>query len=458
MKMQTVLLSGLLLGASLIGARAHATSDPADLRLQALEEKVRALEDRLKTLDSRPETAAPPVVTKAGEEGFGFASADGSFRMKFRTQLQVDGRFYLDDKTVPATNTFLVRKARPWIEASLYRWFSGKLQMDFGQGLGANGISYLQDAYLDVQPRPEFGLRAGKFKEPVGLERVQLDPYTLFVENALSTNLTPNRDIGYALQGNIRNSLVEWQAGVFNGVPDAATGDIDTNSDKTVAAKIFALPFKETTIRPLQGLGLGFGASWGRESGAGTVSGLPSFKTDGQQVFFSYLSAATSTGTVLADGEHLRFAPQSYYHWNNFGMLSEYEISSQEVNKGATKARIKNTGWQIAPTWVITGENASYSGVVPKNPFDPDKHQWGAFELAARWSELRVDQDAFPTFSNLSTSATRAQAWTLGLNWYLNRFFKGVIDFTQTRFTNGGYGGADRENENVLLTRLQFVY
>jgi hypothetical protein len=96
------------------------------------------------------------------------------------------------------------------------------------------------------------------------------------------------------------------------------------------------------------------------------VTGLASsYLTDGQQTFFSY------TNNVVASGTHWRLSPQGYYYWGPFGLLGEYVISDQEVRKGAVKADIQNTAWQVAAGWVLTGEDASYAGVTPRHPFDP---------------------------------------------------------------------------------------
>jgi len=57
---------------------------------------------------------------------------------------------------------------------------------------------------------------------------------------------------------------------------------------------------------------------------------------------------------------------------------------------------------------VLTGEEASYKGVKPKRPFDLKNGAWGAFELAARYSQLHVDGDAFPVFADLTKAAKEA--------------------------------------------------
>jgi len=64
----------------------------------------------------------------------------------------------------------------------------------------------------------------------------------------------------------------------------------------------------------------------------------------------------------------------------------------------------------------VTGENASYRSVTPARPLDRAQGAWGAFELGARYSELRVDPSAFPIFADPLDSSRAARAWILGLN------------------------------------------
>ena len=70
-------------------------------------------------------------------------SADGSHSIRFRAVLQLDGRFFGDDTERPATDTFLVRRARPYIEGTLARIVEYRIMPDFG-----GGSTTLEDAYL----------------------------------------------------------------------------------------------------------------------------------------------------------------------------------------------------------------------------------------------------------------------------------------------------------------------
>ena len=55
-------------------------------------------------------------------------------------------------------------------------------------------------------------------------------------------------------------------------------------------------------------------------------------------------------------------------------------------------------------------------------------------------------------------SASKAYGYTLGVNWYLNRWLKFMVNWEQTYFDGGAAGGADRDTEDTIYTRLQLQY
>src|SRR5438045_9323745 len=101
-----------------------------------------------------------------------------------------------------------------------------------------------------------------KFKPPTGLERLRSGSNLPFVERGLPTQFTPNRDVGLMFHGQILSNTIAYQAGVFNGVQDNASGDSDVGTDdhKDLVARIFGQPFLNTGMPPLRGCGIVFAA------------------------------------------------------------------------------------------------------------------------------------------------------------------------------------------------------
>lgn len=447
-----------VMGGALAGIGRPARADEAgtppsgtDERLNALEQEIRVLK-RQREIEKEDATAKAkdtPIIT-AGKEGFILKSADGNFRLRLRGQLQTDGRFYFNDNRA-ISDTFLVRRARPIIEGTVFQDFSFRLMPDFAQG-----TTTLFDSYVEWKHWPWLSIRGGKFKPPVGLEQLQYDPDRLFTETAFPSALIPNRDVGFQIGGDVLDGVLNYAVGIFNGVPDgSATVDLDAGDAKDIAARIFLQPFKKTDIEPLQKLGVGVAGTFGRQQLTSTATNLPTYRTAGQQTFFSYRS------TAFPDGDRLRFVPQGYYYWGPFGLLGEYVISEQQVRNGANTDKVRNKAWQVAASFVLTGEDATYTGVNPKHPFNLKTGDWGAFEIAGRYNVLDVDNDVFAggaaSLANPATAASKATAWGVGLNWYLNKNLRVDLDYEQTYFSGGATAGS-RPTEKVLFTRLQLAF
>lgn len=420
-------------------------------QLDELDQKIRVLK-RQQELDKQAATAKAnetPTVS-AGKDGFYIKSGDGAFSLRLGAVVQADSRWYLD-QSLPsgaAPDSFLVRKARPILEALIAEKFVLRIMPDFGNG------QTFQEGYVEARLDPAFNIRAGKFKSPVGLERLQLDSENEFIERALPTNLAPNRDVGLQLAGSVFSNTVSYQLGIFDGVYDNGLADGDDNNAKDGVGRIFLEPFKNGDSA-LKGLGFGVSYSTGRHQGNPTTTDLPQFKTMGQQNFFTYATGA------YADGSHDRVSPQVYFYIGSLGLLGEYISSRQEITRSTNLKRdIDNRAWQIAGYWVITGENASYRGVpVPDKPFAPSDGRWGAFELSTRYSVQTNNDDAFvgsasTRLANPAQSAREAREIGVGLNWYLNRNIKLQIDYEETHFDGGAVNG-DRVPEKVILTRFQ---
>jgi phosphate-selective porin OprO and OprP len=441
-----------------------ATTNDADSvlikRIDELEQKVKILErnrevDQETTTDKAKET---PTVSLGGD-GLVIRSADSNFVSYIHGYAQVNGRFYTGDNNA-ANDTFLLRRVRPIFEGTVYKYYDYRLMLDFGSGNGSGSTAannaLLDDAYVNARFWPEAQIQAGKFKSPVGLERLESTAELTFIETGFATELTPNYDLGFELHNNLFNSPLAYAIGVFDGATDGGSTDADADEGKDVVARLFAQPFIRTDIEPLRKLGFGVAGSAGDHTGA-----LPTYKTPGQQTFFSYAAP------VAADGEQYRVDPQAYYYWGPFGVQGEYVLSSQKVKSttaGVPDVRLNNRAWQVQASYFLTGEESTFKPtsllrLTPLRSFDLSGGGWGAVEIVGRLHQLSVDTAAFPTYA-AANSAQQATAWGVGVNWYLNRNIKLDLDYETTTFENGStvIGTVTAKDERTILTQVQFQF
>ena len=177
------------------------------------------------------------------------------------------------------------------------------------------------------------------------------------------------------------------------------------------------------------------------------------YRTHGQATFFRYNDG------VRASGQRLRVNPHLYYYHGPFGLLTEWVHNSQELERGTNAKTVDSYAWTFQTSYVLTGENASYSGVRPSSPFNPSQGTWGAFELGIRATELNVGDSAFSETADTrlarSNSTQKATAYTLGINWYLTDNLKAALNYSVTDFSGLGLS---RSSEEVLASRFQIDF
>jgi phosphate-selective porin OprO and OprP len=479
------LLAAVITGVFLPAGPAHAQSsiaaDPRDQEIQVLKSEIQKLESRVDTLEgldqkvkvidrklevqqeTEQQHALEMPIVSASDTGFSLSSPKDAYKINFGGLIQGDGRFFTSGSDKNVSSTFYLNRVRPILSGTVWKYYDFNITPDFGQGKVT-----LQDAWLDVAYFPQSIFQVGKFKAPVDLERLQSDRDLEFSERSEITNLVPNRDTGGMIHGDLFDKRVLYQLAFMNGVPNNTaadpTTDIDNNDGKDFYGRIFLTPFKTSENEWLKGLGAGIGGGYGDERGSTTSV----YKTYGQSTWFSYNSGVTASGLRA----HLD--PQLYYYWRSFGLMAEYAQDEHSLNLFTTKGAnpfkrqinrtdtFTDTGYMAQASYYLTGEDASYGWVKPYHPFDPRNGFWGAWELAARISNVAADTRQFQLgFANPNVAAKSATEWAVGVNWYLNSNIKWYFDYANTYF-DGGAGTItdvhDRKNESVIESELQIAF
>jgi phosphate-selective porin OprO/OprP len=283
---------------------------------QQLKASIRAQE--LKDQQAAAKAKAMPSVAADNSTGLSVESADGDFSIRFGADLQIDNRTFFGKSPVSLMDQILARRVRPTVSGTVFKYVDYYVRPDFGLGQVV-----LFEAYLQLNYFSRANLRVGKFKPPVGLERLQSDDNSTFVERGLPTLLVPSRDIGYQLSGDLIKRRVAYQVGAFNGVSDNSLGDLSVSDHRDYAGRIFLTPFQPEHNIFLNGLGIGIGATSGNVDGIP----LPAYKTFGQNTFFTF-----APGVEYA-GHRTRLAPQAYYYVGPFGLLAEYTLAKRAFRK-----------------------------------------------------------------------------------------------------------------------------
>jgi len=448
-------------------APAPTSNEELKREIDEQKQKLLILERKLELQDEAAKAAAASAPrVQASASRFQIGSTDGSNFIRFRGTVHADNRIFGGDSVPETADTFLLRRVRPTIEGTFGSIYDFKFMPDF-----AGGRSVIVDAYLAARFNPAAVVTVGKFKPPVGLERLQSSSDIRFIERALPTALVPNRDLGVQLSGDVSGGAFTYQVGYFNGVTDGqssdnlATPDVEVDTAGDFAARVFFQPFVNSDNFALRGFGIGVGSTWVDVDGTATNTALSAYRSPGQQSIFAY-RANTATGTTpnnatFANGERLRLAPQFYYYRGSFGLLGEYTQVEQDVSRvvgGNTLSdTLTHSAWQTQLSWFVTGEDEAFRGYTPGSTFQPGKPGWGGLELVARYHELDLDDATFVgganSFANPLTAVTRATAWGVGANWYPWNTIKISLNYELTSF-EGGAATGDRADEQALFSRF----
>jgi len=429
--------------------------------MDAVKEKLDELEQQLKADEQKKQIAEQQAAEKAkttssvSADGNGFVIQSGQsdsgegasdFRLRVGADVQTDVRTFYGKSNVSLLDQILLRRVRPTFSGTVFKYIDFFIRPDFGQGQVV-----IYDVYAQLNYFSMANLRVGKFKPPVGLERLQEDDNTSFIERGLPTLLVPSRDIGYQLSGDLVKRRVNYSVGVFNGVADNGLSDASVSDHRDYAARLFLTPF-QPDANLLSGLGVGIGSSFGNDDNIP----LPSYKTFGQNTFFTFASGVTSMG------HRDRLAPQMYYYLGPFGLLSEYTLAEEGFQKGTGASTVRRDiafrSWQVQLSYLLTREKKVFGTLTPRRAFDPRNGGWGAFELAARTGDWSAERGIYNYAFALPTASPRdAREWVAAFNWYLNRIFRISLDYGYTKFEDGATNG-NRSPERALLERFQINF
>ena len=488
-----------------------------------LKTKVNVLERKLEVQEEVNTAAFKKLpIFDGGENGFKITSSDKKHQLRIGSSIQTDYRNFLGDNP-PAWNagssaatgwmgpvgpdSIFLRQARIILEGYVFNDIYFKLMPDFAQT--SNTSNLIPDAFVDFAYEPKASLLVGKYKPSIGLERLQGDANTVFLERAFPTNLAPNRDMGLQLHGAFAKpgyntekapgpidskNFFTYQVGITNGTGDS--GNIAMNgalpnsassfaNNKEFDGRIFAQPFQHSGYDWLEGFGVGVSGSFSQPDHLALVAQRTPL---GQSQFVDYTSLNASTAgaaqrAVTSNGNANRIYPQAYWYKGPFGLMGEYVASTQTLNaSGKTTAgqygskanniTQTNTASHVQLSYVVTGEDNQFEGVKPIRNFDPGKGTWGALQLASRWSQLDLDNDTFKLLDPTKT-ASQATEFTVGANWFLNKYSLIRFDYENVWFTGGAgkatskgtgankqttYNIANRPSEQVLALRFQLAF
>jgi phosphate-selective porin OprO/OprP len=127
-----------------------------------------------------------------------------------------------------------------------------------------------------------------------------------------------------------------------------------------------------------------------------------------------------------------------------FYMQGEYErLKIQRATAAAALSDPDFSGYYVEGSYILTGERhrfnpATFAFDAPPvdHPFSLDDGTWGAFELAARYSDIDLNYHAGALGAAPAADAVRGGEQRImagGLNWYPNSLVRFILDYQDVR-------------------------
>jgi phosphate-selective porin OprO/OprP len=399
-----------------------------------------------------------PVALAGWDDGFYLRSADKNFSLRFTGQIQTDYRGYLDARDTTDVPTFLVRRARLGIEATVAEIYEFRLLPDFGQG-----VSRVFDSYLNLHFRDSFQVEIGKFKQPFSYEQLIQDRFVPTMERSLIDFLVPARDVGLMVHGQkLFGDRLDYYASISNG---QINGDLDLTPGVDGNFRLAARPFAQAEAWPvLRRLQVGAAFTVGDEEEPINPTTLRTPANVPWLVF---------NAGVRERGVRWRFSPEAAWFYRGFGIAGQY-FHMEEMLRAAPAAAVRQdihaNGFYVLATWLLTGEErTTYSqAIAPLRAFEPRNPLAapGAWEAVFRISRLELSDNIFTAgpsqLADPNKFSQAASEVTVGFNWYLTKWVRSQFNWEHAWFDRpvllGPTPAGALRIQNTLLTRLQVIF
>ncbi|MFC1707719.1 OprO/OprP family phosphate-selective porin [Planctomycetota bacterium] len=360
--------------------------------------------------------------------------------LSFRGVLQAGAELY-SDKDHPRNDTLSVGAARLMAEGFFFRSLGYKVEADLEQ----DGVTKLKDGYINLGFVDVAQLRAGHIQTPIMLEKQKDVRFRNFVELPMIQGIAQlDRDLGVMVHGDL--CCLNYQIGVFNG---QAPNTVDDDNPKDLAARIQLTPFGAEGNEFAEMLGIGASVTHGHRGTRSKQDGfVPAFQTTSGTTFLA------PRGPLGQAGRLTRAGFEAVFSKGPLAVQAEYVYSRIEnlVSGAAGEVDLDVEGVYVDVLYMLTQEPYPVGGRVrPDHNFDPSRGGLGAFQVAARYEAVMTESG----FARLTANSTdRLDAFTLGLNWYLNPQMKLQLNYQRIVFDDDLRLKDIDRNEDLVFFRL----
>lgn len=331
-------------------------------------------------------------------------------------QQDVGGTFNQDRDGGQGTGSN-TRRARLGVEATVRNQIELGVIYDFGSTPGSNSRFFEADlAYTGIDP---FVVRAGVFKPAFTLEYAQSAADILFLERASIVNILGGLVAGAGRTGAQFGARGDrWFAAAF--ATGGTNGPGAQSDQRALLGRAAGLAIKTDSVS----LHLGASGAWlyhvPQSGGLQTLS-----FSDQPELQLHNVDASLSTGPLHASGAKMGGVEVGVSS-NRLWVQAEWYGLHPDRSGGERELFFSGEYIQAAYTFVGKPREwrlkiAAWGSPSPAEGFNPFAGQWGAIEVAARFSAVSLN--------NADVRGGQQTVWSAGINCYPVDFLKFTLQF-----------------------------
>ncbi len=416
------------------------SSDTPSIRedLEAKTLQIKALQEHVDETDK--------VKVKMDEKGLQVETADKKFKFKLGGRIQLDSSFHNGDVLsrsgipVEANDGTELRRGRMRVEGVYGTDWLARLEADF-----ANDRVAVKDAFLQYTGLKDYAvITVGQQKQNFSRELQESSNDMMFTERSLMNILVaPVADRAIGL--NFEHMGESWtgKIGIFGDslTPPTTSGSVDVAGTPRsgrvamdegwgISSRFIYNPIIEKTKM----IHLGIAGNYRKPDDNSEVSKSAPLRNTYRTTNMSDLALVDSSVLNVKDITMLGLEAGGIYGpWSTgFEYTQSWVNCHENCNNADNTPDIQDgvslNAWYGEVAYSLTGESRGYKNgnfgyLKPARPFSLKNGGWGAWELAARYSEADLNDGNFKGggLSNV----------TVALNWYINNNFRFIANYTR---------------------------
>lgn len=466
------------------------TSTATDARIQAIEEQIQTLSGQVVDLKrssgdqytdiQNQQSNAVKVTINNGRPTI--TSADGDFSAAIRALVQFDYAYYSQNASAAAlpgaygpdlSSGANFRRVYLGVQGKLFGDWSYNLNFDFGGSNGTETPGHVQSVYLQYDGLAPWAFRVGAYPPPANIEDGTSSGDTIFLERNSPSNLQrglaggDGRDavsllyLGERLFGALSYTGAKVQDSAVFDEQQAALGRVSYLFVNSPDAHLIA-GVNGTHIFKLPDAVPAGAANLGTTPGATALNSIsladpPELTVDSNGIRLANTGSLpanhlTQWGVEAAGNLSSFYAQAGYYNFQVDRSRVAYKTFTSATTSATTIFQPSNnsfSAWYVQAAWTITGEprayNAGDGAFTPPKPTTSVGHGgWGAWELAARYSDLNLNShvlDSSALITNWTSAGAQTYTFTnavrggdqrivtIGLNWYASTAIRFAFDY-----------------------------